>query len=95
MLDVRRTQHIILGFLWYSRANFSASVSSREEVMKICEMITIKGKYFDLLSNSLNSFFKGNVWRSVWRICLWIFGLKGLIFLPNDNISTLLTIVNL
>ena len=26
--------------------------------MKICERITIKGKYFDLLSNSLNSVFK-------------------------------------
>ena len=23
--DVRRTQHIILGFLWYSRVTFSAS----------------------------------------------------------------------
>ena len=22
---------------------------------------------------------KGNVWRSVWRICMWILGLKGLI----------------
>ena len=21
---------------------------------------------------------KGNVWRSVWRICMWILGLKGL-----------------
>ena len=21
---------------------------------------------------------KGNAWRSVWRICMWILGLKGL-----------------
>ena len=21
---------------------------------------------------------EGNVWRSVWRICMWILGLKGL-----------------
>ena len=21
---------------------------------------------------------KGNVWRSVWRICMWILGFKGL-----------------
>ena len=30
---------------------------------------------------SLNKFsqliFQGNVWRSVWRICMWILGLKG------------------
>ena len=25
---------------------------------------------------------KGNVWRSVWRICMWILGLKGL---SNNN----------
>ena len=25
--------------------------------------------------------FEGNVWRSVWRICIWILGLKGL----SDN----------
>ena len=31
---------------------------------------------------------KGNVWRSVWRICMWILGLKGvikiLLFCPED-----------
>ena len=76
MLDVRRTQHIILGFLWYSRATFSASVS-REEVMKICEMITIKGKYFDLLSNSLNSFFKEMYGDQFGEFVCGYLGLKG------------------
>ena len=86
---------MILGFLWYSRATFSASVSSREEVMKICEMITIKGKYFELLSNSLNSFFKEMYEDQFGEFVCGYFGLKGLKFLPNDNISTLLTMVNL
>ena len=33
---------------------------------------------------------KGNVWRSVWRICMWILGLKRLTLIskmktPNPN----------
>ena len=33
-------------------------------------------------------FLKGNVWRSVWRICMWILGLKaiGLIILLEDDL---------
>ena len=27
--------------------------------------------------------FQGNVWRSVWRICMWILGLKGLTWFAN------------
>ena len=27
----------------------------------------------------LNQILKRNVWRSVWRICMWILGLKGII----------------
>ena len=37
-----------------------------------------KGKYFDLLSKFLNqNFLWWNVWRLVWRIGMWILGLKG------------------
>ena len=45
--------------------------------MRINEMIT-KKKSFDLLSNSLNYIFLGNVQRSIWRIGMLILGLKGL-----------------
>ena len=38
-------------------------------------MIT-RGKCLNLSSNSLNSFFKENVQRSVWRICNWIMELS-------------------
>ena len=38
-------------------------------------MIT-RGKCLNLSSNSLNSFFKENVERSVWRICNWIMELS-------------------
>ena len=29
---------------------------------------------------------KGNVWRSVWRICMWILGLEGLIILLESSL---------
>ena len=28
---------------------------------------------------------KGNVWRSVWRICMWILGLKGLMLTKDTD----------
>ena len=43
--------------------------------MSINKMIT-KRKTFDLLLSQ--QILQGNVWRSVWRICMWILGLKGL-----------------
>ena len=47
---------------------------SRDKVTRINKVIPYR-KCPDLLSNSLN-------WRSVWRICMWILGVKGLIKLP-------------
>ena len=35
-------------------------------------MMIAKGKYLKFSQLS----FKGNVWRSVWRFCMWIVGLK-------------------
>ena len=45
----------------------------REKVTRTNKMI-IKGKmFYQIFSNIL----KGNVWRSVWTICIWIVGLMG------------------
>ena len=41
-------------------------------------MITIEKIPWSFIKFSL-PILKGNVWRSVWRICMWILGLKGLI----------------
>ena len=40
-------------------------------------MITIEKMLWSLIKFS-QLIVKGNVWRSVWRICMWILGLKGL-----------------
>ena len=40
-------------------------------------MITIEKILWSLIKFS-QLIVKGNVWRSVWRICMWILGLKGL-----------------
>ena len=49
----------------------------KETFMRINKMITQREMLW-----SLNKFFQlilyGNVWRSVWRICMWILGFKGL-----------------
>ena len=50
---------------------------SRNTVMRINEMIT-KEKMPRLFIKVSQLILKGNVWRSVWRICMWILGLKGL-----------------
>ena len=48
----------------------------RQMVMRINKMINKEKmprsfiKFFQLI-------LKGNVWRSVWRICMWILGLEG------------------
>ena len=44
-----------------------------------------KREYFDL-KQILSAILKRNVWRSVWRICMWILGLKGLtLSLPQGS----------
>ena len=50
---------------------------SRNKVMRINEMIT-KEKMPRSFIKFSQLIHKGNVWRSVWRICMWILGLKGL-----------------
>ena len=51
---------------------------SREKVMRIAKMITKEKKPWSFIKFS-EQILKGNVWRSAWRICMWILGLKGLI----------------
>ena len=50
---------------------------SRDKVMRIYEMIT-KEKMLRSAVKFSQLILLGNVWRSVWRICMWILGLKGL-----------------
>ena len=50
---------------------------SRDKVMRINKMIT-KEKMPRSFINVSQLILKGTVWRSVWRICMWILGLKGL-----------------
>ena len=50
---------------------------SRDKVMRINKMIIIEKIPWSFIKFSL-LILKGNVWRSVWRICMWILGLKGL-----------------
>ena len=45
--------------------------------MRIYEMITKEKMLWSAIKFS-QLILKGNVWRSVWRICMWIMGLKGL-----------------
>ena len=33
---------------------------------------------------------KGNVWRAVWRICMWILGLKGLTVLEAPHVCSVI-----
>ena len=39
-----------------------------------------------ILNQILSTILKRNVWRSVWRICMWILGLKGLKGLKIANL---------
>ena len=48
---------------------------SRENIVRIYDMNT-KGKMLWSLPDSPNNA-SWNVWRSVWRICMWILWLKG------------------
>ena len=45
--------------------------------MRIYEMITKEKMLWSAIKFS-QLILKGNVWRSVWRICMWILGLEGL-----------------
>ena len=45
--------------------------------MRINDMITTEKMPRSFIKVS-QLILKGNVWRSVWRICMWILGLKGL-----------------
>ena len=52
--------------------------------MRISKMITkekMPGSFIKLSQLIL----KGNVWRSVWGICLWILGLEGLMRTLNGS----------
>ena len=51
---------------------------SRDKVMRINKMIIIEKIPWPFIKFS-QLILKGDVWRSVWRICMWILGLKGLI----------------
>ena len=50
---------------------------SRDKVMRIYKMIN-KGKMLWSAIKFSQLILKGNVWSSVWRISMWILGLKGL-----------------
>ena len=50
---------------------------SRDKVMRIYEMIAKQKMLWSAIKFSPLTLL-GNVWRSVWRICMWILGLKGL-----------------
>ena len=50
---------------------------SRDKVMRINKMIIIEKIPWPFIKFS-QLILKGDVWRSVWRICMWILGLKGL-----------------
>ena len=45
--------------------------------MRIAKMITKEKMPRSFIFSQ--KILKGNVWKSLWRICIWILGLKGLI----------------
>ena len=61
---------------------------SRDKVMRINKMIIIEKIPWSLIKFS-QLILKGNVWRSVWRIWMWILGLKGLTVLTVITIFAL------
>ena len=50
---------------------------SRDKVIRINKMIVIEKISWSFIKFS-QLILKGDVWRLVWRICMWILGLKGL-----------------
>ena len=69
---------------------------SRDKVMRINKMIVIEKISWSFIKFS-QLILKGDVWRSVWRICMWIFGLKGLrpwvlVWLQGSNLNSSSTV---
>ena len=58
---------------------------SRDKVMRINKMIIIEKIPWPFIKFS-QLILKGDVWRSVWRICMWILGLKVLIQSRRTNL---------
>ena len=52
-------------------------------------MITIEKMLWSFIKFS-QLILKGDVWRSVWRICMWILGLKGLITYTKTQVWDLI-----
>ena len=52
--------------------------------MRVNQMIT-KEKMLWFIIKFSQLILQGNVWGSVWRICMWILGLKGLMISLNDD----------
>ena len=59
----------------FSPTNISRSW--RVKIMRITKLMT-KREIALISDQILSTILKRNVWRSVWRICIWILGLKGL-----------------
>ena len=59
--------------------NFLLTISIICQEIRLWELVkwSTMSKYLDLLSYSLNTFFN-KMYRSVWRNCMWILGLNGL-----------------
>ena len=58
----------------------------RDKGMRIYEMIT-KEKMLWSDNKFSQLILEGNLWRSVWRICMWILGLKGLTCCKHNKID--------
>ena len=58
----------------------------KENVMRFNIMITSRKMLWSFIKFS-QLIFKGDVWRSVWRICMWLLGLKGLSSMPTSNLG--------
>ena len=63
----------------FSHNNISRS--SRVQVMRIAKLIT-KGEMFCSYIKFPQLILQGNVWILVWRICIWILGIKVLVLSP-------------
>jgi len=78
-ISTRPGLSLTLPVLTITNINFllTKSVPNQEKSLRELTESSPKGRKTDLLSNSLK-YFSENVWRSVWRICMFILGLEGL-----------------
>ena len=60
----------------------------REMVMRVNTMITKEKMLWSVIKLS-QLILKGNVWRAVWRICMWILGLEGFLKLKMILLTNL------